>query len=151
MKSFLDEYTRDLTSVDVQRLFTRDTPEAYRYFVKGVDLERLAAEPWYRRWPIRLRLVFVGFSMRLSPARRALYGFGVLALMLGLLALFRGIGPVSVFLFPFHIALPLPRWENGTVWLVLSFIALNLLVLMEVADRLSLKSDLEIARDIQLA
>jgi len=37
------------------------------------------------------------------------------------------------------------------VWIVLAFIAIHLLVLMEVADRLSLKSDLEIARDIQIA
>jgi serine phosphatase RsbU (regulator of sigma subunit) len=151
MRSFLDEYTRDLTSVDVQRLFTRDTPEAYRYFARGVDLDKLASEPWYRRWPTRLRLVFVGFSMRLSPARRALYGFAVLSLVLGLLALFRDVGTVSVFVFPFHVPLPLPRWEPGTVWLVIAFTAVNLLVLMEVADRLSLKSDLEIARDIQLA
>jgi len=101
MRSFLDEYTRDLTSVDVQRLFTRDTPEAYRYFARGVDLDKLASEPWYRRWPTRLRLVFVGFSMRLSPARRALYGFAVLSLVLGLLALFRDVGTVSVFVFRF--------------------------------------------------
>src|SRR5690606_20901927 len=33
----------------------------------------------------------------------------------------------------------------------LGFLAIHLLVLMEVADRLSLKSDLEIARDIQIA
>ena len=29
-RSFLDEYTRDLTPADFQRLFTRDTAEAYR-------------------------------------------------------------------------------------------------------------------------
>ena len=37
------------------------------------------------------------------------------------------------------------------MWLFLAFAAVNLLILMEVADRLSLKGDLEIARDIQLA
>jgi sigma-B regulation protein RsbU (phosphoserine phosphatase) len=37
------------------------------------------------------------------------------------------------------------------LWLLAAFAAVNLLILMEVADRLSLKSDLEIARDIQLA
>ena len=37
------------------------------------------------------------------------------------------------------------------MWLFLGFAAVNLLILMEVADRLSLKGDLEIARDIQLA
>ena len=49
------------------------------------------------------------------------------------------------------VYVPLPHWVDGTAMLALGFIAVNLLVLMEVADRLSLKSDLEIARDIQLA
>ena len=149
--SFLDAYTRDLTSGDFQRLFTRDTGEAYRYFTRHTDARKLAAEPWYRRWPITIRLVLAGFTMRLSPARRALYGIGVVAALLGTVLLFRGIAPVRLLLFPFTVALPLPTWAEGTLWLILGFIAVNLLVLMEVADRLSLKGELEIARDIQLA
>jgi len=46
---------------------------------------------------------------------------------------------------------PLPDWVDGTAWLIVGFVAVNLLILMDVADRLSLKGDLEIARDIQLA
>ena len=82
-RKFVDAYTRDLTSQDVQRLFTRDTPEAYRYFTRGTDLEALAREPWYRRIPTQVRLVFTGFTMRLSPPRRALYGLSVLAVIVG--------------------------------------------------------------------
>ena len=150
-RKFVDAYTRDLTSQDVQRLFTRDTPEAYRYFTRGTDLEALAREPWYRRIPKQVRLVFTGFTMRLSPPRRALYGLSVLAIVIGMIVLFRGVGPVKILLFPFSLWLPLPVWENGALWLFLGFVGVNLLILMEVADRLSLKSDLEIARDIQLA
>ena len=150
-RKFVDAYTRDLTSQDVQRLFTRDTPEAYRYFTRGTDLEALAREPWYRRIPTQVRLVFTGFTMRLSPPRRALYGLSVLAVVVGMIVLFRGVGPVKILLFPFSVWLPLPVWENGALWLFLGFVGVNLLILMEVADRLSLKSDLEIARDIQLA
>lgn len=149
--SFLDAYTRDLTPGDIQRLFTRDTAEAYRYFTRHADARKLAAEPWYRRWPIQTRLVFSGFAMRLSPARRALYAIGVIAALLGVVLLFRGFAPVRLFLFPFTIALPLPTWVEGGVWLMIGFVAVNLLVLMEVADRLSLKGELEVARDIQLA
>jgi sigma-B regulation protein RsbU (phosphoserine phosphatase) len=55
-------------------------------------------------------------------------------------------------MFPFGgLTLPLPAWVDGTVWLLVGFLAVNLLILMEVADRLSLKGELEIARDIQLA
>ena len=151
VRSFLDEYTRDLTSVDFQRLFTRDTPEAYRYFSRGIDMRALDAKPWYSRWPSKARLLFVAFTMRLSPARRVLYGIAVVAALLGLVSLFRGFAWVPFLLFPFEIAVPLPEWVDGTVWLLVAFAGLNLLILMEVADRLSLKSDLEIARDIQLA
>ena len=150
-KSFIDEYTRDLTPTDFQRLFTRDTAEAYRYFTRHVDEKKLAAEPWYRRWLIRVRLTFMGFTMRLSPARRVLYAIGILAALVGAAALFRGFHPIKIWVFPFTIWLPLPTWEDGGIWLIGGFLAVNLLVLMEVADRLSLKGDLEIARDIQLA
>jgi len=150
-RTFFEQYTRDLTQADFQRLFTRDTPDAYRYFTRAIDLEKLALEPWYRRWLIQARLVFTAFSMRLSPARRVLYALAIAMTLVGVLLLFRGIAPVELLLFPFRISLPLPQWADGTLWLLTGFAAINLLVLMEVADRLSLKGDLEIARDIQLA
>jgi sigma-B regulation protein RsbU (phosphoserine phosphatase) len=150
-RTFLDEYTRDLTSADVQRLLTRDTAEAYRYFTRHADTRGIDARAWYRRWPAQLRLVFVGFAMRLSPARRALYGVSIVSFLAGIFMLFRGVEAVRLLLFPFTVTLPLPTWVDGTLWLALAFIGVNLLILMEVADRLSLKGDLEIARDIQLA
>jgi serine phosphatase RsbU (regulator of sigma subunit) len=150
-KAFFDEYTRDVTTADIQRLFTRDTAEAYRYFTRHVDTQAIDRGPWYRRWPARVRLVFKAFTMRLSPPRRVLYGVGVVSALLGTLMLFRGFDAERVLLFPFTVYVPLPQWVDGTLWLVIGFAAVNLLILMEVADRLSLKGDLEIARDIQIA
>lgn len=150
-RTFFNQYTRDLTSEDFQRLFTRDTTEAYHYFTRHFDMRALAAEPWYRRWLLKLRVVFAGFTMRLSPARRVLYGLALAAALIGVILLFRGFSPVKVLLFPFSVSVPFPHWVEGAVWLMVGFAAINLLILMEVADRLSLKGDLEIARDIQLA
>jgi sigma-B regulation protein RsbU (phosphoserine phosphatase) len=150
-RSFYDQYTQGVTSAELHRLFTRDTSEAYRYFSRGIDLDALAAQPWYRRWPTRLRLLFVAFSMRLSPPRRVLYAVTLISSLIGLLNLFQGFALTRVLVFPFTLHLPLPRWADGTLWLLVGFIGANLLILMEVADRLSLKGDLEIARDIQLA
>jgi len=46
---------------------------------------------------------------------------------------------------------PGPLFHQGTWSLLFAFALMNLLVLLEVADRLSLKNDLEIAREIQQA
>ena len=135
--SFFDQYTRDLSAGDFQRLFTRDTPEAYRYFTRTLDLDKLDSLPWYRRWPITARLAFTAFAMRLSPARRALYGIAVGSALLGLLMLYTGIHPVKLLLFPMTVHLPLPTWSPGALWLFAGFVTVNLLILMEVADRLS--------------
>ena len=147
------DLTRDVTAEDLHRLFTRDTREAYRYFARGLDEERLASEPWPRRQLLRIRQVFIAFTLKLSPARRALYVLSLVTTLFGVFKLYRGIALVNIPLgVPFfHIALPALKWEEGTLALLVSLILVNLLVLLEVADRLSLKSELEIAREIQLA
>lgn len=139
---FFESYTRGLTSRDIEQLFTRDTPEAYRFFSRNIDLEALKKLPWHRRTLAHARLFFLGFTMRLTPARRAIYGIALLTTVIGLVELFRGIRLLLV---------PHPVFANGTIWLLLGFLLLNLLVMLEVADRLSLKNDLEIAREIQQA
>lgn len=93
----------------------------------------------------------MAFAMRLSPARRALYGIATVAAVIGAIELFEGAGVVRGLIGPFETQFVTPRWADGTGWLLLAFLLLNLLVMMEVADRLSLKNELEIARDIQLA
>jgi sigma-B regulation protein RsbU (phosphoserine phosphatase) len=98
---------------------------------------------------------FLAFTMRLSPARRVIYGLALAASVLGLLQLFNGIGIVSMRMpFPLQfvrIGLPGPVFSHGTLPLLVGFLLMNLLVLLEVADRLSLKRDLEVAREIQQA
>lgn len=151
---FFGEYTADLSAEDVQRLLTRDTAEAYRFFARGIDRDALRGTPVLKRWAVHARLFFLAFAMRLSPPRRALFAVALVAAVIGLLNLFRGFGLHTVPLAGvpvFQIQLPTPTWVPGTLWLVASLILLNLLILLEVADRLSLKGDLEIARDIQLA
>ena len=87
---FFDEYTRGFDRTEFQRLFTRDTADAYRYFSRGLDLNALARAPWYKRWPTHARLFFIAFAMRLSPARRVLYAFAVVWAVFGLFDLFDG-------------------------------------------------------------
>jgi len=151
--AFLSLYTRGLKSEDLQRLFTRDTIDAYKFFTRGTDPATIAALPRYKRAWAHTRLFFLAFTLKLSPARRVVYGVGVLAMLLGLAELARGIEvldlPVWFGLFTIRIGVPGLAFPHGTFWLVVAFLLTNLLVLLEVADRLSLKNDLEIAKEIQ--
>ncbi|MGE3402418.1 MAG: PP2C family protein-serine/threonine phosphatase [Vicinamibacterales bacterium] len=141
-RPFLGAYTQGLTTSDLERLFTRDTPEAYRFFSRHIDYSSLAKLPWHRRILAHARLVFLAFTLKLSPARRAIYGMALLATVFGLFELYTGFA---------WLLLPHPVFAGGTLWLLTGFLLVNLLVLLEVADRLSLKNDLEIARGIQQA
>jgi phosphoserine phosphatase RsbU/P len=150
LADFFDTYTKDLKAEDLQRLFTRDTREAYQFFARHVDFAALDGLPRHRRWAAKLRLLFFAFTLKLSPARRVVYGAALFLTAIGLFDLLRlriadaEIGRVTVIL-P-GIAMP-----SGVGSLIVAFVLMNLLVLLEVADRLSLKNDLEIAREIQQA
>jgi phosphoserine phosphatase RsbU/P len=139
---FFEVYTRGLTTADLERLFTRDAPEAYRFFSRNIDFGELKNRPWHWRILGQARLLFLAFTLKLTPARRALYGASLLACLIGLAELYQRF---RLFLIP-H-----PTFAAGTIWLLTGFLLLNLLMLLEVADRLTLKNDLEIAREIQQA
>ena len=137
---FFQTYTRGLTKVDIERLFTRDTPEAYKFFSRNIDFDELKKQPWHLRMLGHARLLFLAFTLKLTPARRLIYGIALLSSLIGLMELFREVH---------FLLIPHPAFAPGTLWLLAGFLLVNLLVLLEVADRLSLKNDLEIAREIQ--
>jgi phosphoserine phosphatase RsbU/P len=153
LADFFDNYTKDLTAEDLQRLFTRDARDAYKFFTRGRDADAMQRLPWHRRTIAEARILFLAFSMKLSPARRIVFGGALLFALIGLFDLFRGIGLIEVLRLPIigRFGFPGPLFQQGTWSLFFAFALMNLLVLLEVADRLSLKNDLEIARDIQQA
>lgn len=154
-RAFFRTYTKDFTKEDLGRLFTYETPEAYRFFARGINTAELEGLPWHRRAAKYVQGFFLAFTMRLSPARRVIYGLALVAAVVGILNLFNGFGVVTVRMpFPLNfirIGMPGPLFADGTSWLLIGFLMMNLLVLLEVADRLSLKRDLEVAREIQQA
>jgi len=153
LHDFFDTYTKDLKAEDLQRLFTRDTREAYKFFTRGANVDSFKTLPWYKRLAMHAKVLFIAFTMKLSPARRIVYAAALVFAFIGLVNLFRGIGIVQIMTLPFGVGvgLPGPLFTRGTWSLFIAFGLMNLLVLLEVADRLSLKNDLEIAREIQQA
>jgi phosphoserine phosphatase RsbU/P len=151
LREFVSGYTRDLKAEDLGRLFTRDAREAYEFFARTIDPKELEGLRWHRRLVVQLRLFFTAFTMKLSPARRVVYAASIIFAVVGIFNLMQlqqvaqaNVGRVRVIL-P-GLALP-----DGVLSLVIAFLLVNLIVLLEVADRLSLKNDLEIAREIQKA
>jgi serine phosphatase RsbU (regulator of sigma subunit) len=152
-REWIHTYTRDLSTEDLQRLFTNDTRDAYDFFSRGLDEEGLAGLTWWKRVVVRFRQVFVAFTLKLPAPRRAVYFVALFIALVGMVKLFDGFQPVTVPVgIPFfHVAVLLPVWADGTIALMVSLMLVNLLVLLEVAERLSLKGELEVAREIQLA
>jgi hypothetical protein len=152
-RALFNTYTRDVSREDFQRLFTHDTFDAYRFFTRGADDDKYAGLPLWRSAPLRLREFFVAFTLRLSAPRRALYIGSLLIALTGIIRLFRGFDSVDVpFGLPFfQISVWTPVWAEGTIALIVSLFLVHVIVLLEVADRLSLKGELEVAREIQLA
>ena len=152
-REFFDLYTKGFSTADLQLLLTRDTKDAYRFFARHIDENAFKDLRPARRLLLRIRLFFLAFTLKLSPARRVLFAIALLAALLGIVELWEGFAvywfPIAPFLFDFGF--PGPLFADGALWLLLGFALVNLLVLLEVADRLSLKNDLEIAREIQLA
>jgi serine phosphatase RsbU (regulator of sigma subunit) len=151
-KEFFEVYTKDLKASDLQLLFTRDTREAYEFFSRGIDRGEIDKLPWHIRSFTYAKLFFVAFTMRLSPAHRAIYAVALIATIIGLLKLFAGVEFVTVAkIGDFRLGAPVPMWQDSVIFLSIGFALLNLLIILEVADRLSLKHDLTVARDIQRA
>ena len=127
IQKFFYLYTSGLNHREIEQLLKKDAVDAYTYLKAKTGL---ADHP-----PKRLtvnsiffigREVFISFMMQLTPARRLFYGLGILGFLVGL---FR----VDLF------------------YLLASFIILNLLLVVELVDKLTTRDELEIAREIQLS
>ncbi len=149
---FVSTYTRGLKAEDLGRLFTRDTREAYEFFARTIDPKELEGLRWQRRAIVQLRLFFTAFTMKLSPARRVVYAASIIFAIVGVFNLLQlRIAQTPVVNGNVAVRYPGVVLPDGLLSLVIAFVLVNLIVLLEVADRLSLKNDLEIAREIQKA
>jgi phosphoserine phosphatase RsbU/P len=149
-REFVTSYTRDLKAEDLGRLFTRDTREAYEFFARTIDPKELEGLSWHRRIVARLRLFFTAFTMKLSPARRVVYAASIIFAIVGVFNLMQ-FRYAATQVENVAAKVQTPVLPDGLLSLVIAFVLVNLIVLLEVADRLSLKNDLEIAREIQKA
>ena len=139
-KAVQDLFTRDVTSQGLRELVEHETRETYRFFTRAVDLSDLQRRPWYDRWSIGAWRVFEAIAYRLPPARRILFAAAV--------PCSSSPGVSSSSRWPPDGGIPVGffRWDG---LLVGAATLLLFLLVMELRDKLGLKSDLEVARQIQ--
>jgi sigma-B regulation protein RsbU (phosphoserine phosphatase) len=136
-ESLQDLFTRDVTARDFKDLVSRDSEDTLRFFTREIDFSALESKPWYERYPATAWKVFLAMSFRLSPARRVLFAAAVILLAVAWLKWIVTQTTVSVW----------AVW--GIPAALLSATLLFLVLLVEMRDKLALKGDLEIARQIQ--
>jgi serine phosphatase RsbU (regulator of sigma subunit) len=140
-RSVQELFTRDVTEKGLNELLRHEAGETLRFFLREVDLESLEPLPWYERYPKAAWKVFLAMAYRLSPARRLLFAVSVPVLIASWIRYLLSFGDARVWMFP-----PVHSWQG---WLLISATLLLSLLLLELRDKLSLKGDLEVARQIQ--
>jgi hypothetical protein len=136
LKDFYREFTEGLTTEELRRLFGRDAAQVYRVLTREQDLSREPAGK-VKRFFFRAKIVFLGLSYKLTPARRVLFAVSIIAALLGFIR-FRGpvnAGDISVVLFP--------------GWFLVSVAGLVFLLALELVDRVLVRDELEVARQLQ--
>jgi sigma-B regulation protein RsbU (phosphoserine phosphatase) len=140
-QSLRELFTRDVTPEGLRQLVQHEAHETFRFLTREVDVADLAGLPWYKRHPRSFWRFFLAVAFRLSPWRRVFFAASAIALVLGwlgFLGYLLSVGPFSLD--------PVFRFQT---WILLASTALFFLLTLELRDKLSLKGDLEVARQIQ--
>jgi serine phosphatase RsbU (regulator of sigma subunit) len=132
-----DLFTRGVTHEGMRDMVRREVRDSARFYTSQIDFDALRELPWFKRYPFCAWKIFTATAFRLSPPRRLAFAVASLAFLVGCIE--------------FITSFSQPRAQGGGIfyWSVAIAIYL-LLLLMELRDKLDLKGDLEIAREIQI-
>ncbi len=132
-----DLFTRGVTHEGLRDMVRREVRETVHFYTSQIDFDALRILPWFKRYPFTVWKLFTATAFRLSPPRRIAFAIATFAFLVGCIE----------FLASFS------RPENfgsGLFWWSIAIVIIVLLLLMELRDKLDLKGDLEIAREIQI-
>jgi serine phosphatase RsbU (regulator of sigma subunit) len=112
--------------------FAADARASYGFYIKEADSSQFESHKGPRRWYRISKALFWALMMKLSPARRILFLLAFVFLAFAVLRLNGGV--------------------NGdyTFYYFLATLLFILLLSLELADKVTMKRDLEIAREIQM-
>ena len=138
-QSVRDLFTRDVTGKDLRELVEKEPRDTLDFFTREIDFASLRRRRWYERCPITMWKVYLALAYRLSPPRRIVFAGAVPVLFLAWVGaavarLTRGLEP----------GVP-----TALEWVLAAATLLFFLLVLELRDKLTLKGDLEVARQIQ--
>ena len=133
---FGKEFTAGLNRREVARLFDQDARGAYKVLTEETS-EGAGKVDDFTRAVLQIKGFFIGFALKLSPARRMLFAFCLLCPALGVFDLDATIGRYRLFV------------DFSPFWFLTSVAGLTLLLALEVVDRLRVRDELEVARQLQ--
>jgi serine phosphatase RsbU (regulator of sigma subunit) len=126
-RDFFELYTTGMSRREIERMLHKDALDALTYYKEKTTLKDSLPEKKSILSRIRVfKEIFMSFLMQLTPARRFFYGLSFCGFVLGMIA------------------------AKG-LWILCAFILLNLLLALELADKLTTRDELEIAREIQVS
>jgi len=135
-EGFLREYTAGMSTREVRRLFSRDATRAFEVLTRERRAGERSRDPGHR-FVEGFRLAFLGLSYKLTPARRFLFAASLLSALLTLIN------------FQLHLGGKTVKVDFGGLWFFVSIAGLCLLVALELVDRMEVRDELEVARELQ--
>jgi len=132
---FLREYTSGVRGGDLRRLFQEDAADAYQVLTRD-QRETQADAEGPRAFMQRVKLLFLGLSFQLSPPRRLLFALAILLALLGSCRIEYTTASGM------HVG-------TSTGPLILSVAILVFLLALELVDRVRVRDELEVARELQ--
>ncbi len=140
LRELVRHYGEGLSGDELKRLFDREAPQAYEVLTR--DQEEPEPEEGFQRFLHRARLLFLSISYKLTPARRVLFGAALLFLFFNLLDFSFSAGDVDS-----------KGWEveidASPLWGALAGFSLLLLLALEMVDKVRVRDELEVARQLQ--
>jgi serine phosphatase RsbU (regulator of sigma subunit) len=124
IKKIYDFYAKDLDLREIDRFFREDAKKAYEYYLKEYPDNKKTGNSFshliHRVWDF-----FIAFLSKFTPFRRILYTLAIVIFLLGF-------------------------FDYNQQQILIAFLLLNLLIMLELADKLTAKEELNIARNIQI-
>jgi len=143
IESFWQRVTEGITVQVLWSQFMSEARASYGLYSREIDWEALRKETRVRRFRKTSSALFWALLMKLSPARRV---FLLIALFFAIIALVNSQVLISISESRRNMEVSPP---NNFLAVLISVAALLFLLALELADRVTMKRDLEIAREIQ--